>query len=532
MRSALPVAVREEWDAESWAMAQVGSASAPALVARGSGALLSANAHAETLLENGELAATLRTLVAHTCVIDRAQVVRLTDQGDEAGSSPRSFDLTLLPVPCANVLVVAREVTLEANLIGALTASRELFRDLALCSTDFAFETDATGVFAWASPSGALGYSAAELHGAAPRDVFGNGEGLETFSSREPVRDDEIRCATKSGGESCIALTVVPVIDARGQWCGARGVARDITALRLHERAAAHAKRREELIGATVGAMRGQIEPRRMMMAAADALLAATGSQCVTIRPKTLDLFARVGDAAVDRANELSAATSYQGQTNGTVCLARQAGEPPYAAEERALVDAVVPHLGIAIALAESLSAIASQSRTDPLTGLLNRRGFFAEAARRMGALARAGRSGALLLIDCDDFKAINDTVGPLAGDELLCGIGQLLSSTCRTGDTVARIGSDEFALLLDEASLDGARKKAEHIHGGFPSLCGKLGFKSGVTLSLGVAFIEPDSGISLDDLMAHAGGALAAAKREGRDRVAIAEPSKKVMSC
>ena len=529
MRSALPVAVPEEWDGEAWAIAQVRSTSAPALVARGNGGLLSANPHAEMLLEQGELTATLRALVVDTCVTDRAQIARLTRKGDEAGASPRCFDLTLLPVPCANVFVVAREVTLEANLIGALTASRELFRDLAFCSTDFAFETDAAGVFAWVSPSGALGFSAAELHGARPSNVFGNDEGVETFSSRAPVKDDEIRCATKAGTQSCIALTVVPVIDAHGQWCGARGVARDVTALRLHERAAAHARRREELIGATVGAMRGQIEPRRMMMAAADALLVATGSQCVTIRPKSLDLFARVGDAAVGGANELSAATSYQGQTNGTVCLARQAGDPPYGVEERALVDAVVPHLGIAIALADSLSAIASQSCADPLTGLLNRRGFFGEAARRMGALARAGRSGALVLIDCDDFKTINGAFGQATGDDLLCAVAGLVSKTCGAGDIAGRLGSDEFALLLEEATVEGARKKAEHIHGALPKLCG-LGAK--VTLSLGVAFMEPDAGVSLEDLLAHADGALATAKREGRNRVALAEPSKKVMSC
>ncbi len=532
MRSALPVAVREEWDGEAWAVAQVRSASAPALFVRGNGALLAANAGAEMLLEEGALTVPLRALIADTCLIDRSQVARLTRHGDEAGSSPRSFDLTLMPVPRANVLVVAREVTLEANLISALTTSRELFRDLAFCSTDFAFETDAMGFFAWVSPGGALGYSAAELHGALPRNAFNGAEGVEIFSSRQPVKDDEIRLTAKSGAEASISLTVVPVIDAHGKWCGARGVARDLTALRFHEREAAHVKRREELIGATVGAMRGQIEPRRMMMAAADALLAATESHCVTIRPKSLDLFARVGRPAIGNANELSAATSYQGRANGSVLLAREAGRPAYGAEEQALLDAVVPHLGIAIALAESLSASASQSCADPLTGLLNRNGFFGEAARRLGSLARAGQSGALLLVDCGNFKAITDAYGQSAGDDLLQGVGRLLSKIRGAHDVAARLGGNEFALLVEEPVTDCALAKADRIRADVAALCRQLGFKSGVTPSLGLALIEPETGESLEDLVARAERALATAKREGGDRVAVAEPSKKVMPC
>jgi diguanylate cyclase (GGDEF)-like protein len=524
MRGALPAQVRQEWDGEAWAIAQVDAASVPALVARNTGELLAVNAQADALLERGALTSALRALISDTCVIDRTQIVRLTREGNAADPAPRAFDLTLMPVPLANVLVVAREVTLEANLIGALTSSRELFRDLALCSTDFAFETDASGVFAWVSPGGALGYAATELHGARPRDVFGDGEGVEVFSSRTPVKDQEIRCAGKGRPEACVALTVVPVVDAQGVWCGARGVARDVTALRTHERAAAHVRRREELIGATVGAMRGQIEPRRMMMAAADALLAATDSACVTVRPKNLDLFARVGQA-VDGAKELTATTSYQGAINGSLTLSRQPGEPGFGADEKALLDAVLPHLGIAIALAESLSALASQSRADPLTGLMNRRGFFGEGARRLGLMARAARSGALIVVDCDRFQALNDALGESKGDEALCAFSEMLAAACGERGVAARLGDNRFALLLEDADGDAARGAAERIRKDYAGVGAKLGFK-GATLSLGVAFIESEAGEGFEDVLTRAKDALAGAKKEGGDRVVVALPN------
>jgi hypothetical protein len=253
-------------------------------------------------------------------------------------------------------------VTIETNLIGALTASRELFRDLVLCTTDFAFETDADGYFTWVSPSGALGFTATELHGSHPRAVFGDGDGVLKFCSSQPVEDEEISCAAKSGEGHCIVLTVMPVIGADGRVRGTRGGARDVTVLRCDERKAELGKRRDELIGAIVGAVRGQLEPRRMMLAAAEALLAATGSQCVTIRPARLEMFAKIGTVRESARHEIGVSTSYQGKTNGTLLLARNGDAPAYDETEKSLIDAVLPHLGVAIALTELLTAVAAQA--------------------------------------------------------------------------------------------------------------------------------------------------------------------------
>jgi GAF domain-containing protein len=151
----------------------------------------------------------------------------------------------------------------------------------------------------------------------------------------------------------------MPVIDANGRVSGARGGARDVTALRRYEHEAEIATRRDELIGAVIGAMRGQIEPRRMMLAAAEALLAASDSGFVAIRPERLDVFAKIGETLDGVRHEIGFDTSYQGKTNGRLLVARNGDRPAYGETETSLIEAVLPHLGVAIALAELLTAAA-----------------------------------------------------------------------------------------------------------------------------------------------------------------------------
>jgi diguanylate cyclase (GGDEF)-like protein len=103
----------------------------------------------------------------------------------------------------------------------------------------------------------------------------------------------------------------------------------------------------------------------------------------------------------------------------------------------------------------EWLAALARSSQTDPLTGLLNRRGLAAAAAAAFSELSRRGRTVVLLVIDLDLFKAYNDIHGHQAGDELLCWSAARLRAAVRPSDTVARLGGDEFAVLLPGA--DGA---------------------------------------------------------------------------
>jgi diguanylate cyclase (GGDEF)-like protein len=120
-----------------------------------------------------------------------------------------------------------------------------------------------------------------------------------------------------------------------------------------------------------------------------------------------------------------------------------------------------------------------------------------------------------LLFIDLDHFKVVNDTLGHKAGDELLIGVAQRISSVVRDGDTVARFGGDEFVVLAEGVtSLDGARLLADRIAG---SLTVPIALSSGpvrATASIGIAFDRPRSA---DDLLRDADLALYRAKAGGR---------------
>jgi diguanylate cyclase len=106
---------------------------------------------------------------------------------------------------------------------------------------------------------------------------------------------------------------------------------------------------------------------------------------------------------------------------------------------------------------------VKEQARTDELTGLANRRALL-EAAGRVLTTASARHPAALLLLDLDGFKEVNDSLGHTAGDQLLQQIGPRLMPALRPGEVLARLGGDEFAVLLPEASLDEAQERAERL--------------------------------------------------------------------
>jgi diguanylate cyclase (GGDEF)-like protein len=110
--------------------------------------------------------------------------------------------------------------------------------------------------------------------------------------------------------------------------------------------------------------------------------------------------------------------------------------------------------------------ALAQASHTDPLTGALNRRGLADAAAAGLAAVARGHGALCLLLLDLDEFKAYNDTHGPVAGDELLSEVVARLVPILRPGDSVARLGGDEFAILLPGADEAAGRLVATRIAG------------------------------------------------------------------
>jgi diguanylate cyclase (GGDEF)-like protein/PAS domain S-box-containing protein len=161
----------------------------------------------------------------------------------------------------------------------------------------------------------------------------------------------------------------------------------------------------------------------------------------------------------------------------------------------------------------------------DFLTGLYNRRWFERELAREVERAQRYKTPGAVLVIDLDHFKDINDSLGHKAGDDLLKGVAGLLKQRARRGDVLARLGGDEFALLLPQTPADHAEIVADEI---VKTLSRRMAASASqsvvVTASVGVAISD---GLTDTELLAYADLAMYEAKEAGRNRFAVYLPAK-----
>lgn len=180
----------------------------------------------------------------------------------------------------------------------------------------------------------------------------------------------------------------------------------------------------------------------------------------------------------------------------------------------------------IAAAALETAWAVKDEThraRTDQLTGLANRRAFDEAFTKMISETDRYGGSSALVLLDIDFFKKVNDTYGHEAGDRVLVELGRALSEARRTTDFVARLGGEELALLLPQTDTAGAMEVAERLRLRIAEMrtttsAGELQ----ITASFGVVVYSARSGTS-NGLFERADKALYAAKRGGRNRVELA---------
>jgi diguanylate cyclase (GGDEF)-like protein len=166
---------------------------------------------------------------------------------------------------------------------------------------------------------------------------------------------------------------------------------------------------------------------------------------------------------------------------------------------------------------------LATMVSTDPLSGCLNRRGLDQHLSREIARAVRSGNEIALVMVDIDNFKLINDSFGHLAGDAVVREVGAMLRELARGGDIVARTGGDEFSLLLPETNTQGAYRLAQRVREAiakrqFEGVQGRIP----ITASIGlVADRAVDEDIA-HDLHSRADEALYAAKGQGRNNVTI----------
>jgi diguanylate cyclase (GGDEF)-like protein len=163
---------------------------------------------------------------------------------------------------------------------------------------------------------------------------------------------------------------------------------------------------------------------------------------------------------------------------------------------------------------------------TDLLTGLYTR-GHFLEALEQELKVGRyLGHAVSLILLDADLFKNVNDAYGHLGGDAVLAALGQALRSGTRRTDVAARIGGEEFAVLLPRCDHNQARAVAEKLRAAVDNgVVRHQGRDIRLTISLGVASQEAGEAMDRDDIVNRADQALYRAKRQGRNRVCLFDP-------
>lgn len=181
--------------------------------------------------------------------------------------------------------------------------------------------------------------------------------------------------------------------------------------------------------------------------------------------------------------------------------------------------------LQLAIERHRQEAALRRAASVDPLTGILNRGELYRQLGKAISHASRGVYRGAVMVIDVDDFKQINDSLGHQAGDAVLKDIAERLSAVARAGDTIGRMGGDEFVLILeglrDREDAAAAAKKASETTTYSLDLNGRL---VPISTSIGVA-VFPDQGDEPDLLLELADRAMYAAKRKGKRRFSFYIP-------
>lgn len=167
------------------------------------------------------------------------------------------------------------------------------------------------------------------------------------------------------------------------------------------------------------------------------------------------------------------------------------------------------------------IDALCHLSIHDGLTGLVNASFFHAVLAREIERSLRTERTCSLMVIDLDHFKQINDTFGHAAGDQALKAVAKQMLRTLRAMDTAARIGGEEFAVILPECEPSDAIHAAMRIHAGLNPLAVPLAEKNlHLTTSVGLVWTTPDKPMSSLTLLSEADQEMYRAKRSGRGRL------------
>ncbi|HVZ07163.1 MAG TPA: sensor domain-containing diguanylate cyclase [Rhodopila sp.] len=459
---------------------------------------------------------------------------------------------------------------------GPLLSSRERWQDMVRLGADLAFETDAKGRFTFVVPDDALGWPAGMLVGQ-PADMLLLADiravGPNPFRPCRPGKAGRAWVRRFDGQPACLSFAATPLIDATGRYGGSRGIAFDVTEFYDHAAEIAGSLRRGEVLDFILWGVAQEVMAPRMMDAALAALINALSADGAAVIAATAGAAARgaAGGAAGETAGEAAGGQVLHATGPGpdTVwaaareLVARHAIEPgqamtpdgwavlavgcktrfdakaafvawrgadprPWDRDDMLLARSAGGVIRMILEHEAIQHEMARQARTDPLTGLLNRRAFTEELRRHVDRLDREELPGTLMFIDLDCFKEVNDRFGHEAGDQVLMQVATTLRELVRPSDLVARFGGDEFAVWMSGADHLTAAERAEYLRREAPrALNAELPAPvPGLGLSIGIATRHAGGDEPIDSVMRRADEAMYAVKRGGRGhwRVSLLE--------
>lgn len=409
---------------------------------------------------------------------------------------------------------------------------RQRLADIIRLVSDIVIETDRHLNIVYASPrtTDVLGYQPWDLMGR-PLFAFGRfphgGDDSPAPDWKRPFRDLPFRAAAKDGSVRHLLISALPIFDKESEgFVGVRMTAEDITRRKADE------DRLRKLILAV------EQSPASVMITDRDGIIEYVNGRFTTVTGyEPDDVIGRTPSILKsDRMPRGTYRDIWKAITNGKewrgeLYNLKKSGEGFW---EYCVISPILDDDGTIthyLAVREDVTerkqfedALLQQHNTDDVTGLPNRVLLIDRLEQAIARSRRSGQKGALLFLDLDHFKRVNDVIGHLAADSILKEVGQRLSTLMRPEDTVARMGGDEFAIIVEECDPTEVEGLGLRLLRGFTEPFTRTGHEIFVTPSVGMT-IFLDDGDTAGELMRNADTAVFRAKELGRNTAQFFTP-------